>query len=84
MIYDQRDARRLSARHTSRATSARRVWQRKRRVMYNVYMHELKYELRRVLCTRLCFTCTMETHLVASAVDGKHAIRVARVVATYG
>ena len=52
--------------------------------MYNVYMHELKYELRRVLCTRLCFTCTMETHLVASAIDGKHAIRVARVVATYG
>ena len=28
-----------------------------------MYMHELKYELRRVLCTRLYFT--METHLVA-------------------
>jgi hypothetical protein len=73
MIYDQRDARGpLSARYFR--ADLLRVWQRKRRVIYNVYMHELKYELRRVLCTRLYITCTMETHLVASAVDGKHAI----------
>lgn len=73
MIYDQRDAREARSLRDTRADLLR-VWQRKRRVIYNVYMHEMKYELRRVLCTRLYITCTMETHLVASAVDGKHAI----------
>lgn len=39
-----------------------------------MYMHELKYELRRVLCTRLYFT--METQLVACRrVDGKQSYK---------